>query len=92
MQTINFVGVEPTALIQEIANEVKNTLFADITKTLQANEPKRYLSADEVCERFGVTKPTIHEWRKRKILKSYKLGARVYYRLDEIENAMIIND
>ena len=92
MQTINFVGVDPTALIQEIANEVKNTLFADITKTLQDNEPKRYLSADQVCERFSVTKPTIHEWKKRGILKSYKLGARVYYRLDEIENAMIIND
>jgi len=92
MQTINFVGVEPTALIQEIANEVKNTLFADITKALQDNEPKLYLSADQVCERFSVTKPTIHEWKKRGILKSYKLGARVYYRLDEIENAMIIND
>ncbi|WP_209390727.1 AlpA family transcriptional regulator [Chryseobacterium sp. RR2-3-20] len=92
MQTINFVGIEPTALIQEIATKVESTLFAKITQILQDNESKRYLSADEVCERFGVTKPTIHEWRKRKILKSYKLGARVYYRLDEIENAMIIND
>ena len=92
MQTINFYGVTPTDLIREIANEVKNTLFADIQKTLIENEPKRYLSADEVCARFTVTKPTIHEWRKRKILKSYKLGSRVYYRLDEIENAMIIND
>lgn len=92
METINFYGVTPTDLIREIANEVKTTLFADIQKTLNENEPKRYLSADEVCQRFAVTKPTIHEWRKRKILKSYKLGSRVYYRLDEIENAMIIND
>ncbi|MBL1219374.1 helix-turn-helix domain-containing protein [Chryseobacterium sp. L7] len=92
METINFYGVTPADLIREIANEVKSTLFADILKTLTENEPKRYLSADEVCQRFAVTKPTIHEWRKRKILKSYKLGSRVYYRLDEIENAMIIND
>ena len=92
METINFYGVTPTDLIRAIATEVKNTLFADIQKTLNENEPKRYLSADEVCTRFKVTKPTIHEWRKRKILKSYKLGSRVYYRLDEIENAMIIND
>lgn len=92
METIHFVGVQPNDLITAIADKIKETLFADITKTLTDTAPKRYLSADEVCERFGVTKPTLHEWRKRGILKSYKLGARVYYRLDEIEDAMIIND
>lgn len=92
METINFYGVTPADLIREIANEVRITLFAEIQKNLTENEPKRYLSADEVCQRFSVTKPTIHEWRKRKILKSYKLGSRVYYRMDEIENAMIVND
>ncbi|MDV3739517.1 DNA-binding protein [Elizabethkingia anophelis] len=92
METIHFVGVEPQDLIKEIANEVKNILFADLEKTIKDNEPKRYLSADEICKQFDITKPTIHEWRKRGILKSYKLGSRVYYRLDEIENAMIVND
>ena len=92
MQQINFVGVEPTTLIQEITKQVKNSLLSELTKTFQENEPKRYLSADEVCERFGITKPTLHEYRKRQFFKSYRLGARVYYRLDEIENAMIIND
>ena len=92
MQTINFVGVEPTTLINEITETVKNSLLAELVKTIQDNEPKRYYSAEEVCKRFAITKPTLHEWRKRKIVKSYKLGARVYYRFDEIENAMIIND
>ncbi|MDV3927733.1 hypothetical protein CMT52_08940 [Elizabethkingia anophelis] len=92
METIHFVGVEPQDLIKEIAKEVKNILFADLEKTIKDNEPKRYLSADEICKQFDITKPTIHEWRKRGILKSYKLGSRVYYRLDEIENAMIVND
>lgn len=92
MEIIHFVGVEPQDLIKEIAKEVKNILFADLEKTIRDNEPKRYLSADEICNQFDITKPTIHEWRKRGILKSYKLGSRVYYRLDEIENAMIVND
>lgn len=90
MNTINITV--PTENIQQIAQTVKTELLADLTKLLTDNAPKRYLSADEVCQRFGVTKPTVHEWRKRNILKSYKLGSRVYYRLDEIENAMIIND
>lgn len=89
MQTINFIGVEPTALISEIVGKIKNELFADLQQSFKDNEPKRYLSADEVCKRLSITKPTIHEWKKRGILKSYKLGSRVYYRFDEIENAMI---
>ena len=92
MQTIQFIGTNPNDLIREITENVKNSLLSELTKTIQENEPKRYLSADEVCKRFGITKPTLHDYRKRNILKSYKLGARVYYRLDEIENAMIIND
>jgi len=92
MEQINFIGIEPENLINEIVSKVKDSLLADLTQTFKNNEPKRYLSAGEVCERFGVTKPTIHEWRKRGILKSHKLGSRVYYRLDEIENAMIVND
>lgn len=91
METIQYLGLEPTAHIQKIANTVKTELLADLTKFLSETAPKRYLSADEVCDRFGITKPTLHEWRKRDILKSYKLGSRVYYRLDEIENAMVVN-
>ncbi|ROI08113.1 DNA-binding protein [Chryseobacterium sp. H3056] len=92
METINFIGVTPHALISEIVGKVKSELLADLVKTFKGNEPNRYCSAQEICDRFSITKPTIHEWRKRGIIKSRKLGSRVYYRLDEIENAMIIND
>ncbi|GEN74212.1 helix-turn-helix domain-containing protein [Chryseobacterium lathyri] len=92
MEQVNFIGVEPENLINEIVSKVKESLLTDLEKTFKENESKRYLSADEVCQCFGVSKPTIHEWRKRGILIPHKLGSRVYYRLDEIENAMIIND
>lgn len=91
METINFVGVTPTALIQETAKQVFNILIPELTKTFQNTSPE-YLSADKVCQRLDITKPTLHEWRKRDIIKSYKIGARVYYRWDEVQNAMIIND
>ena len=90
MQTINLTV--PQENINQIAENVETRLFDRLTKFLTDNAPKRYLSADEVCDRFGITKPTLHDWRRRGILKSYKLASRVYYRFDEIENAMIIND
>ena len=92
MKTITYVGLDPNQHIQAITDNVENRLFIRLSKFITDNAPKRYLSADEVCKRFGVTKPTIHEWRKREILQSYKLGSKIYYRLDEIENAMIINN
>lgn len=92
MESIQYVGVKPTAHIQEIVDTVENRLFERLSKFLTDNEPNRYYTAEQICERFSITKPTIHEYRKRKIIKSYRLGSRVYYRLDEIENAMIIND
>lgn len=92
MESIQYVGVKPTAHIQEIVDTVENRLFERLSKFLTDNEPNRYYTAEQICERFSITKPTIHEYRKRDIIKSYKLGSRVYYRLDEIENAMIIND
>ena len=52
MNTVQFYGVEPNALIREITETVKNALLSELTKTIQDNEPKRYLSADEVCQRF----------------------------------------
>lgn len=82
----------PQENINQIADKVENRLFERLSKFLTDNAPNRYYTAEQICERFSITKPTIHEYRKRKIIKSYRLGSRVYYRLDEIENAMIIND
>lgn len=62
MQTLN-LNV-PAENIQQIAETVKTELLADLTKFLTDNATKRYLSADEVCQRFGVTKPTLHSWKK----------------------------
>ena len=92
METINFVGITPDHFLNEIVSKVKTALFTDLEKSIKDNEPNRYYTAEQICERFSITKPTIHEYRKRKIINSYRLGSRVYYRLDEIENAMIIND
>lgn len=92
MENIQFIGTTPTALISEIVGKLKSELLSELTKTFNENQPNKYISAQEICERFDISKPTIYEWKRRKILKSYKLGSRVYYKMEDIENAMIIND
>lgn len=90
MEIINFIGVQPEALIKEIVKQVKKEILDEISDSKKTKESTRYLSAQEICENFSITKPTIHEWRKRGIIKCYKLGSRVYYRWNEIEEAMTV--
>lgn len=91
METFNIVGKIPRDLLAEIVGQLKSELLTDLVKTINDNEPNRYFSAQEICERLGITKPTIHDWKRKGIIKSFKLGSRVYYRMDQIESAMIIS-
>jgi len=43
------------------------------------------LSIKEVCALFQISKPTIYEWIKHGKLKPYKVGARVYFLMADIE-------
>jgi excisionase family DNA binding protein len=43
------------------------------------------LSIKEVCDLFQITKPTIYEWTRHGKLKPYKVRARVYFLMADIE-------
>jgi excisionase family DNA binding protein len=43
------------------------------------------LSIKEVCDLFQITKPTIYEWIRHGKLKPYKVRARVYFLVADIE-------
>jgi predicted DNA-binding transcriptional regulator AlpA len=78
--------------LQAIVNQISQSVCGNIKDVLSNIEkPNEYLSANDICKRFGITKPTVYEWRDRGILVARKLGARVYYRMDEIEEAMIVD-
>lgn len=78
--------------LQAVANQISHNVCSNIRDVLSSiDKPNEYLSANDICKRFGITKPTVYEWRDRGILIARKLGARVYYRMDEIEGAMIVD-
>jgi len=43
------------------------------------------LSIKEVCDLFQITKPTVYEWTRHGKLKPYKVRARVYFLMADIE-------
>jgi hypothetical protein len=86
--TVQFIQSSP----EELENRIYNRLKSEIDKLkldFQPKHPPEYLTRNQVKEMLDVDLSTIHNWTKRGKLKSYSLGNRVYYKRDEIEQAII---
>lgn len=55
-------------------------------------EPKQsvveYLTRHEVCKRLRISLGTLHSYTKDGTLNGYKIGGRVLYRLEEVEQSL----
>lgn len=85
MSAIQFIGVTPSDLIQDIKKEIIPELKEQLCKEFQPKEPTVYLSRNEVCEILQVDLSTLHRWRKDGTLVAYGLGNRVYFKRNEID-------
>lgn len=69
--------------LNRIFNEV-----SEIKRNFQPKEPTQYMTRREVSELFGVALNTVSDWTKKGLLKSYKIGNRIYYKRHEIDQAL----
>lgn len=88
MQQIQFIGTTPTALI-ELIDEAISKRLNDLKKNFQPKEPTEFLTRNEVADMLSVDISSVHNYTKRKILTSYQIGGRVYYKRSEVENSLI---
>ena len=90
MKQIQFIQVTPEQLQEAIISGVKDQL-EDLRKSFSTKEPTNYLTRNEVAELLHVDLSTVHNYTKRGKLIAYSFpgSSRVYYKRDEIENAMI---
>ncbi len=63
--------------------------FNDLLKYYEPRTPTEYLTRREVAELLSVDLSSVHNYTKRKLLTSYGIGARVYYKRTEVENALV---
>ncbi|WP_336517550.1 helix-turn-helix domain-containing protein [Pollutibacter soli] len=82
MQQILFLGLSPVDFLSRIEEVIDARL--KVLPSHAANSPG-YLSRTEVAEILKISLPTLAEWTKQGLLKSYKIGNRVLYKLDEVE-------
>jgi len=80
--------------IQGITVDELKTLISEV---LQNNEVKHeqphkedteYITRQETAEILRISLPTLNEYTKKGILSGYRLGSRVRYKKNEVENAL----
>lgn len=83
-QIIQMHNATPEQLTKTILEGVKSILD-EVTKP----QPQtKYITREEVCNLLKIDKSTLWSWTKKGKLKSYGIGARVYYKQDEVEMAI----
>lgn len=79
----NLNGQDLIGRLNRLVNDV-----AEIKNNFQPKEPTQYMTRREVSELFGVALNTVSDWTKKGLLKSYKIGNRIYYKRHEIDQAL----
>ena len=89
MQAVIPVGVAYTQLLEDVRAlvrfELQQVPAAPVSNTAPADE---LLSIREAATLLGVTVQTVHEWKRRGLLKFHKLGSRSYILRGDIVAAL----
>ena len=77
-------------------DELKEMIIADLKieiekllLKLKVDKPVEYLTRKQVSEILKVSLVTIHSWAKIGILQPYRIGNRVRFKSNELEDALI---
>lgn len=71
------------------ADGVELSFVNSKAKTPKAKEPQeKFLTRGDVANLLKISLPTLHRYTRDSVLKSYRIGGKVRYKLQEVENAL----
>jgi len=74
--------------VEELLEKIGKLIDAKLNPSPTMENKSVLLSRAEVATLLKITLPTLHEWTKIGWLQSYKIGNRVLYKLEEVEEAL----
>lgn len=87
-QLLQIENLEANTLLAEF-RELKTQIKTLSKHTARKTLSERFLSRQDVAKLFGISYPTVQEWSRKGVLKAYKVANRVYFKANEIEQALI---
>jgi len=85
MEQVFLIGTRLEDLLLRIEQIIDKRL---VSLTPQQPDQSEYITRKEAAGILKITLPTLHDWTKQGWLQSYKLGNRVLYKKQEIENSI----
>ena len=81
--------ISPEELKQLIKEVIKEELVV-LKKDLAVKESDVLLTRSETCELLKIDSSTLWSWTKKGKITCYGIGARRYYKIDEILKSLIV--
>ncbi len=83
MQDLIFSPIPISELTAVIQMTVKRE-FETINNSQKPEPDNDYLSRKETCKILGISLPTLNDYTKRGLVPSYRIGARIRYKKEEV--------
>jgi len=80
-----------TSSKSELKDLIAYTLKEELKMFFGGKDTKvdhRLRTRKEVAEILGISLPTLHTWTKEGIIKAYRIGNSVRYKIEDIEQAL----
>jgi excisionase family DNA binding protein len=87
MEQILLQGISLTEFKQILIETVVEK-FNVVPVQSKVQSTQKYLSRIEVAKLLKISLPTLNEWTKLGYVQSYRIGKRVLYKIDEIEDSL----
>jgi excisionase family DNA binding protein len=73
----------------EISQDVFNKISCLIQKAQTPSPPTEFITRKQAANLLRVSLPTILDWTKTGKIKGYRIGSRIRYKRNEIENSLL---
>lgn len=81
-----------TPFLEQLKTEISEDVFNKISCLIQTAQTPRLqtelITRKEAAKVLGVSLPTINDWTKTGKITGYRIGSRIRYKRNEIENSL----
>jgi len=74
--------------VEELQKLIRSTINEELQLLLPKKGEPKYLTRKEVCAFLKISLPTLDRYAQIGVVKGFKIGTRILFKLEDIEEAM----